>query len=163
MDYNKFEDRISSWIEGDLDLKDRKEFEAFLAENPEYQSKVDEVRNIISRMRESESLKLSEEFDKKLANKIDSLNVGVTDEKSNDIFGFSRQNFAYLALSLGAIVFLLFQLPGNAFSKDIITNSNSISEENLESIPVANDSLDTEDKPDNSYDVNGTFVGNDEQ
>ena len=31
MDYNKFEDRISSWIEGDLDLKDRKEFEAFLA------------------------------------------------------------------------------------------------------------------------------------
>ena len=87
MDYNKFEDRISSWIEGDLDLKDRKEFEAFLAENPEYQSKVDEVRNIISRMRESDSLKLSEEFDKKLAEKIDSLNVGVTDEKSNDIFG----------------------------------------------------------------------------
>ena len=70
MDYNKFEDRISSWIEGDLDLKDRKEFEAFLAENPEYQSKVDEVRNIISRMRESDSLKLSEEFDKKLAEKI---------------------------------------------------------------------------------------------
>ena len=86
MDYNKFEDRISSWIEGDLDLKDRKEFEAFLAENPEYQSKVDEVRNIISRMRESDSLKLSEEFDKKLAEKIDSLNVGVTDKKSNDIF-----------------------------------------------------------------------------
>ena len=163
MDYNKFEDRISSWIEGDLDLKDRKEFEAFLAENPEYQSKVDEVRNIISRMRESDSLKLSEEFDKKLAEKIDSINVGVTDEKSNDIFGFSRQNFAYLALSLGAIVFLLFQLPGNAFSEDIITNSNSMSEKNIESIPVVNDSLDTEDKPDNSYDINGTFVGNDEQ
>ena len=54
MDYNKFEDRISSWIEGDLDLKDRKEFEAFLADNPEYQSKVDEVRNIISRMQESD-------------------------------------------------------------------------------------------------------------
>ena len=51
MDYNKFEDRISSWIEGDLDLKDRKEFEAILAEKPEYHSKVVEVRNIISRMR----------------------------------------------------------------------------------------------------------------
>ena len=66
-------------------------------------------------------------------------------------------------ISLGAIVFLLFQLPGNAFSEDIITNSNSMSEENIESIPVVNDSLDTEDKPDNSYDINGTFVGNDEQ
>ena len=57
MDYNKFEDRISSWIENDLSLKERKEFEAFLAENPQYQSKVDEVRHIISTMRESESLK----------------------------------------------------------------------------------------------------------
>ena len=63
MDYNKFEDRISNWIENDLSLKERKEFEAFLAENPQYQSKVDEVRHIISTMRESESLKVSKEFD----------------------------------------------------------------------------------------------------
>ena len=158
MDYNKFEDRISSWIEGDLDLKDRKEFEAFLAENPEYQSKVDEVRNIISRMRESDSLKLSEEFDKKLAEKIDSLNVGVTDEKSNDIFGFSRQNFTYLALSLGAILFLIFQFPSNSFDENIINNSRLISEENPKTVPVDSDSLDSEDKENNNYNINGTFV-----
>lgn len=163
MDYNKFEDRISSWIENDLSLKERKEFEAFLAENPQYQSKVDEVRHVISTMRESESLKVSKEFDKNLNQKLQNLNIGEEHSTSKEIFGFSRQNFAYLALSLGAIVFLLFQLPGNAFSEDIITNSNSMSEENSESIPVANDSLDTKDKPDNSYDVNGTFVGNDEQ
>lgn len=163
MDYNKFEDRISSWIENDLSLKERKEFEAFLAENPQYQSKVDEVRHIISTMRESESLKVSKEFDKNLNQKLQNLNIEEEHSPSKEIFGFSRQNFSYLALSLGAIIFLLFQLPGNAFSEDIITNSNSMSEENSESIPVANDSLDTKDKPDNSYDVNGTFVGNDEQ
>jgi hypothetical protein len=163
MDYNKFEDRISSWIENDLSLKERKEFEAFLAENPQYQSKVDEVRHVISTMKKSESLKVSKEFDKNLNQKLQNLNIGEEHSTSKEIFGFSRQNFAYLALSLGAIVFLLFQLPGNAFSEDIITNSNSMSEENSESIPVANDSLDTKDKPDNSYDVNGTFVGNDEQ
>ena len=163
MDYNKFEDRISSWIENDLSLKERKEFEAFLAENPQYQSKVDEVRHIISTMRESESLKVSKEFDENLNQKLQNLNIGQEHSTSKEIFGFSRQNFAYLALSLGAIVFLLFQLPGNSFSEDIITNSNSMSEENSKSIPVANDSLDTKDKPDNSYDVNGTFVGNEEQ
>ena len=163
MDYSKFEDRISNWIENDLSLKERKEFEAFLAENPQYQSKVDEVRHIISTMRESESLKVSKEFDENLNQKLQNLNIGQEHSTSKEIFGFSRQNFAYLALSLGAIVFLLFQLPGNAFSEDIITNSNSMSEENSKSIPVVNDSLDTEDKPDNSYDVNGTFVGNDEQ
>ena len=163
MNYSKFEDRISSWIENDLSLKERKEFEAFLAENPQYQSKVDEVRHAISTMRESESLKVSKEFDENLNQKLQNLNIGQEHSTSKEIFGFSRQNFAYLALSLGAIVFLLFQLPGNAFSEDIITNSNSMSEENSKSIPVANDSLDTEDKPDNSYDVNGTFVGNEEQ
>ena len=163
MDYNKFEDRISSWIENDLSLKERKEFEVFLAENPQYQSKVDEVRHVISTMRESESLKVSKEFDKNLNQKLQNLNIEEEHSPSKEIFGFSRQNFSYLALSLGAIIFLLFQLPGNAFSEDIITNSNSMSEENSESIPVANDSLDTKDKPDNSYDVNGTFVGNDEQ
>ena len=158
MDYNKFEDRISSWIEGDLNLKDSKEFEAFLAENPEYQSKVDEVRNIISRMRDSESLKLSEEFDKKLAKKIDSLNVPASEEKSNDIFGFSRQNFTYLALSLGAILFLIFQFPSNSFDENIINNSRLISEESPKTVPANDDSLNTEDKENNNYNINGTFV-----
>ena len=149
MDYNKFEDRISSWIEGDLDLKDRKEFEAFLAENPEYQSKVDEVSNVISTMRESESLKLSEEFDKKLANKIDNLSVGASEEQSN---------FAYLALSLGAILFLIFQFPANSFDENIINNSRLVSEENAKTVPVNEDSLDTKDKENNNYNINGTFV-----
>ncbi|GIT57002.1 MAG: hypothetical protein Ct9H300mP18_04310 [Candidatus Neomarinimicrobiota bacterium] len=82
-------------------------------------------------MRESESLKVSKEFDENLNQKLQNLNIGQEHSTSKGkFFGFSRQNFAYLALSLGAIVFLLFQLPGNAFSEDIITNSNSMSEEN---------------------------------
>ena len=162
MDYNKFEDRISNWIENDLSLKERKEFEAFLAENSQYQSKVDEVRHVISIMRKSQSLKISKEFDKNLNQKLQNLSIEQEHSTSKEIFGFSRQNFAYFALSLGAIVFLLFQLPGNAFGEDIITNSKSVSEKNLESIPVTNDSLETEDKPDNSYDINGTFVNDQE-
>ena len=55
MDYNKFEDRISDWIENSMDIKDRKEFEKFLAENPEYQSKVDSVRNSINIMKTAPS------------------------------------------------------------------------------------------------------------
>ena len=36
MDYNKFEDRISRWIENDMDIKERREFEKFLSDHPEY-------------------------------------------------------------------------------------------------------------------------------
>ena len=39
MNYNKFEDQISDWIENSMDIKQRKEFEKFLSENPEYFSK----------------------------------------------------------------------------------------------------------------------------
>ena len=59
MDYNKFEDRISDWIENTMDIRERKEFEEFLAENPEYQSKVDSVRNTINIMKSAPSLNLS--------------------------------------------------------------------------------------------------------
>ena len=59
MDYNKFEDRISRWIENDMDVKERREFEKFLSEHPEYQLKVDEVRNAISTMNQAPDLKVS--------------------------------------------------------------------------------------------------------
>ena len=48
MDYNKFEDRISDWIENSMDIKERKEFEKYLSENPEHKKKVDDVRNAMN-------------------------------------------------------------------------------------------------------------------
>ena len=70
MDYNKFEDRISRWIENDMDVKERREFEKFLSEHPEYQLKVDEVRNTISTMNQAPDLKVSSDFDIKLNKKM---------------------------------------------------------------------------------------------
>ena len=66
MDYNKFEDRISDWIENSMDIKERKEFEKYLAENPEHKKKVDDVRNAMNIMKTAPSLKTSDSFDKKL-------------------------------------------------------------------------------------------------
>ena len=105
MDYNKFEDRISDWIENSMDIKDRKEFEKFLAENPEYQSKVDSVRNSINIMKSAHSLKTSEAFDSKLQDRINSINN--SEKSSTGILGFSRQNFAYLTLSVFCIFMLM--------------------------------------------------------
>ena len=59
MDYNKFEDRISDWVENSMDLKERKEFEKFLEDNPKYQAKVDLVKNTITLMKNAPELKVS--------------------------------------------------------------------------------------------------------
>ena len=87
MDYNKFEDRISRWIENDMDIKERKEFEKFLSDHPEYQLKVEEVRKAISLMNEAPSLKVSSDFDSNLNQRLEALNLNKAPSKG--FFGFS--------------------------------------------------------------------------
>ena len=151
MDYNKFEDRISDWIENTMDIRDRKEFEKFLAENPEYQSKVDSVRNTINIIKAAPSLSTSKDFDKKLQDRIKLLSN--KDKSSTDILGFSKQNFAFLTLSLLCIFMLSAYLLQPSQSNYFIADENVATQE-LDS--------DEEDKKLKEVellnDVNGSFV-----
>ena len=151
MDYNKFEDRISDWIENSMDIKSRKEFEKFLAENPEYQSKVDSVRNSINIMKSAPSLKTSEAFDSKLQDRINSINN--SEKSSTGILGFSRQNFAYLTLSVLCIFMLSAYLLQPSESNYFIADEDTTSQEN------SSDQEDNELKEvELLNDVNGSFV-----
>ena len=85
MDYNKFEDRISDWIENSMDIKERKEFEKYLAENPEHKKKVDDVRNAMNIMKTAPSLKTSDNFDIKLQDRINALNDKLSSNSANNI------------------------------------------------------------------------------
>ena len=151
MDYNKFEDRISDWIENSMDIKDRKEFEKFLAENPEYQSKVDSVRNSINIMKSAPSLKTSEAFDSKLQDRINSINN--SEKSSTGILGFSRQNFAYLTLSVLCIFMLSAYLLQPSQSNYFIADEDTSSKEALSN----EDETEIKDV-ELLNDVNGSFV-----
>ena len=151
MDYNKFEDRISDWIENSMDIKERKEFEQFLTENPEYQKKVDSVRKTINIMKTTPSLKTSEDFDKKLQDRINALSENK--KTSSGIMGFSRQNFVYLTLSVLCIfmlsAYLLQPSQSNYFIADEdISSKEALSKEDeteIKDVELLND-------------VNGSFV-----
>ena len=151
MDYNKFEDRISDWIENTMDIRDRKEFEEFLTENPEYKSKVDSVRSTINIMKAAPSLNTSKDFDKKLQDRIKLLSN--KDKSSTDILGFSKQNFAFLTLSLLCIFMLSAYLLQPSQSNYFIADENVVSQE---------PDSDEEDKKLKEVellnDVNGSFV-----
>ena len=151
MDYNKFEDRISDWIENTMDIRDRKEFEEFLAENPEYRSKVDSVRNTINIMKAAPSLSTSKDFDKKLQDRINLLSNN--DKSSTDILGFSKQNFAFLTFSLLCIFMLSAYLLQPSQSNYFIADENVATQE---------PDSDEEDKKLKEVellnDVNGSFV-----
>jgi len=152
MDYNKFEDRISDWIENSMDIKERREFEKFLKDNPQYQSKIDSVRDAIISMNNTPSLKVSEDFDKNLNSKIKALDK--TNKASTGIFGFSRQNFAYLTFSVMCIFMLSAYLLQPSNSAYLVADED-ISIEEVES----EDQTTPEIKDvDILNDVNGSFV-----
>ena len=151
MDYNKFEDRISDWIENSMDIKERKEFEQFLTENPEYQKKVDSVRKTINIMKTTPSLKTSENFDKKLQDRINALSENK--KISSEIMGFSRQNFVYLTLS----VFCIFML--SAYLLQPSQSNYFIADEDTSSKEALSNEDETEIKDvELLNDVNGSFV-----
>ena len=151
MDYNKFEDRISDWIENSMDIKERKEFEQFLTENPEYQKKVDSVRKTINLMKTTPSLKTSENFDKKLQDRINALSENK--KISSGIMGFSRQNFVYLTLS----VFCIFML--SAYLLQPSQSNYFIADEDTSSKEALSNEDETEIKDvELLNDVNGSFV-----
>lgn len=152
MDYNKFEDRISDWIENSMDIKERRAFEKFLKDNPQYQSKIDSVRDAIISMNNTPSLKVSENFDKNLNSKIKALDK--TNKASTGIFGFSRQNFAYLTFSVMCIFMLSAYLLQPSNSAYLVADED-ISIEEVES----EDQTTPEIKDvDILNDVNGSFV-----
>ena len=151
MDYNKFEDRISDWIENSMDIKERKEFEKYLAENPEHKKKVDDVRNAMNIMKTAPSLKTSDSFDEKLQNRINALNDN--QNVSSGIMGFSRQNFVYLTLSVLCIFILSAYLIQPSQSNYFIADEESVTQENI------SEEEDTEIKDvELLNDVNGSFV-----
>jgi len=144
-----------------MDVKERKEFEKFLSDHPEYQSKVEEVRNTISVMNQAPILKVSSDFDANLNQRLKTLGLNENIKKS--IFGFSNQNFAYLTLTLGAIFVLTsFLIQSNS------TYMFADKELDSKEILIPSDSLEIKDEMDEMKDVDllnnidGSFV-NDEQ
>ena len=134
-----------------MDIKERKEFEQFLTENPEYQKKVDSVRKTINIMKTTPSLKTSENFDKKLQDRINALSENK--KISSGIMGFSRQNFVYLTLSVFCIFMLSTYLLQPSQSNYFIADEDTSSKEALSN----EDETEIKDV-ELLNDVNGSFV-----
>ena len=153
MNYNKFEDQISDWIENSMDIKQRKEFEKFLSENPEYLSKVESIKDVMNMMKDAPSLKTSEDFTKRLNEKITSLK---SEKKPMGILGFSKRNFTYLTLSVLGILLLSGYLLQPSFSSYSIVDEETI-DNNIDKEEIDKESNEINDI-DILNDVNGSFV-----
>ena len=114
MDRFEFEDLISAYIEMDLSLKERKDIEAYLDENPSQNQLVEQIASNMESLKKLPKITSKNNFNQKLMERIKSnnldMNMAVT--KKGNIFGFTFINASVL---LGLLLFLMvlsFEITG---------------------------------------------------
>ena len=117
MNRYQFEDLISSYIENDLPIRKRKEFEEYIENNAEAKIKVDSLRALLKKINNIPRIKTSNSFNQTLQKKI-SAEPYQTIKKVNNIFGLKPSHAATmtgLAISFIFVTMLIFE--PNIFSK----------------------------------------------
>ena len=114
MDRFEFEDLISAYIENDLPLNKRKDFEAYLHKNPSQNQLVNQIANNMEALKNSPKIASMNNFNKKLMERIKSNDRDMNPVmiKRGNIFGFSFLNASVL-LGLICLLFVLsFEITG---------------------------------------------------
>ena len=129
MNRHQFEDLISSYIENEITLSKRKEFERYMKDNPNSVELVSAIKNNIKKLNQVPRIKVKSSFNDNLKSKIDDLNSNPKIGKANDlIFGFSPLNASFLSGLCIAFIVITFLLINPNFtyqktSQSKITNN----------------------------------------
>ncbi len=111
MNRHQFEDLISSYIENEITLSKRKEFERYMKDNPNSMELVSAIKNNIKKLNQVPRIKVKSSFNDNLKSKIDDLNSNPKIGKANDlIFGFSPLNASFLSGLCIAFIVITFLL-----------------------------------------------------
>lgn len=112
MNRYQFEDLISEYIENELSLSKRKEFETYLEENPDALDLVESVRSNMTRMKSIHRIKASPDFNDRLLARIQT-NRAQFDRPTpsqRTYFGFTPIHASLMTGLVIAMVFVSMQL-----------------------------------------------------
>ena len=140
MNRYQFEDLISSYIDNEITLSKRKEFERYMKDNPDSEKLVSAIKGNILKLNQIPRFKVKSSFNDTLKSKIDDFNSNPKLGNANNlIFGFSPLNASFLFGLFIAFIFISFQLinpnfdyqqtsesklANNGLSNDINTSRN---------------------------------------
>jgi len=106
MNRYQFEDLISSYIENDISLKKRKEFQEYIKNNIDAKNKVDSIISMVKKINNTPRIKSSPDFNQSLLEKISSKPLR---DKNADksIFGFTPIHASMMSGLIIAFVVLI--------------------------------------------------------
>ena len=118
MNRYQFEDLISEYIENELSLSKRKEFESYLEENSDAKELVESIRTNMAQMKAIPKVIASPDFNDRLLTRIQSdhtrLDIPITSQRT--IFGFTP---IYASLMTGLVIAFVFALVSLVSSVEI--------------------------------------------
>ena len=145
MDRYQFEGYISDYIENALSIAKRKEFEQFMAENPEAKEQVNAVQNTILSLNRLPQVKTSAAFMDKLQSRVAQQRDVIPVEQTSRrplIFGFTPLTATMMSLVVLAIVFVGYELmPTGTISPMAIptqVTTNNILPNPVRTTPITN-------------------------
>ena len=125
MNRYKFEDSISSYLDNEMGLSERQEFEDYINQNPEAKSLVENVKNNIHLIKEIPNITTSKDFINKLFRRIEYEKnrplKRIVEKPSNTFFGFSP-----LYASLMSVLIVSFISIGLTMWLDNFPSKNSM-------------------------------------
>ena len=107
MNRYQFEDLISEYIENELSLSKRKEFETYLEENPDARGLVESIRTNMAQMKIIPKVIVSPDFNDRLLTRIqsDHTRLDIPIASQHTIFGFTP---IYASLMTGLVIAFVF-------------------------------------------------------
>ena len=116
MNRYQFEDLISAYIENELPLTQRKEFEIYLKRNPDSQQLVDSLKINLKTLKTSSKINAKKDFNERLLTKIDSRKSSFNTKVNgtNTIFGFSLFNATLMVSLFSLLIIFTLEISGLA-------------------------------------------------
>ena len=147
MNRYQFEDLISEYIENELPLSRRREFEDYMKHNQDSRELVNSMKNNIKKLNQVPKLKVSHSFNEALLDKLETFKNNpqkIGDKKM--VFGFTPKYATLMAGFVMAFIFISFKLVEPDLGSDTVSTKNLV--DNQFQKPSSSSILNNDEKKD---------------
>jgi len=160
MDRYNFEEYISAYLDDELSIDEKKEFEQIISLHSECKNKFDEVKSLIENLNQMPQAKTSANFMNKLQDRIDSHNQPedtVLDKISNFLLGPKAKPVYGFGMSIAVILILFTSINQENSNLTNTSVKNSIAIEEYQNEEIAYEPMDEEEDSINMNDIDSNI------
>ena len=147
MDFHNFEEYISAYLDDELSIDEKKEFESIMSSHSECKMKFEEVKSLIGNLNQSPQFKTTDDFMENLQvriDKIDKKKITILDRISSFLTLWQIKPAYGVGVSFAAILIMFIALNEGGFNSTDTTAKTPLKLEKYSSEEIAYKEMDEE-------------------